>query len=154
MPRISPSSEVNSITESLWVGDRFILTDSVIVNTRFGSSQSTISLEITNITSLTRVTSAILPKKILKRSWLIHQISFMAHVTRIFYGSCYSDLLWLMLLGFLLLPRHLLLVLNQVDTFFRCLFISWNSSLLKWINRLLSSANMMLFNLDIKVEVI
>lgn len=145
MPRISPSSAVNSITESLWVGDRFILTDLVIVYTRFGSSQSTVSLEITNIASLTRVTSAILPKKILKKE--------LAYSSNIFYGSCYSDLLWLMLLGFLLLPRHLLLAVNQVDTFFRCLFISWNSSLLKWINRFLSTANI-IFNLDIKVEVI
>ena len=49
------------------VGDRFILTDLVIIYTFFGSSQPPVSLEITTIISLTKETSATIPKMLMKK---------------------------------------------------------------------------------------
>ena len=53
-PRPSPLLKVSN-----GVGDKFILTDLVIIYNRFGSSQPPISLEIK--------TSAIIPKKLMKK---------------------------------------------------------------------------------------
>ena len=47
--------------------NRLILTDLVIMYTRFGNSQPPVSLEITTIASLTRETSAMILKKLLKK---------------------------------------------------------------------------------------
>ena len=55
--RVPKSSPLQKVSQG--VGDRFILTDSVIIYTRFGSSQPPVSLEMTTIASLTRETSAI-----------------------------------------------------------------------------------------------
>ena len=52
---------------SVGLGDRFILTDFLIIYTRFGSSQPPVSLEITTIASLIRETSAIIPKKVTEK---------------------------------------------------------------------------------------
>ena len=49
------------------VGDRFILTDLVIIDTVFGSSQSPVFLEITTIAFLTRKMSVTIPNKLLKK---------------------------------------------------------------------------------------
>ena len=49
------------------VGDRFIMSDLLIIYTCFGSREPSVSLEITTIASLTRETSAIIPKKLLKK---------------------------------------------------------------------------------------
>ena len=47
---MSQSCEIKSIIEVFdGVGDRFILTDLVIIYTRYGSSQPPVSLEITTI---------------------------------------------------------------------------------------------------------
>ena len=49
------------------VGDRFIMSELLIIYTCFGSREPSVSLEITTIASLTRETSAIIPKKLLKK---------------------------------------------------------------------------------------
>ena len=49
------------------VGDRFILTDLVIIDTVFRSSQSPVFLEITTIVFLTRKMSVTIPNKLLKK---------------------------------------------------------------------------------------
>ena len=49
------------------VGDRFILKDVIIIYSLFGRSQSPVSSEITTIAFLTRETSVIIPKKLLKK---------------------------------------------------------------------------------------
>ena len=66
------------------VGDRFILTDLVIIYTRFGSSQPSVSLKITTIASLTRETSSIVPKKLLKNDLAYSLNTFKSHFMRIF----------------------------------------------------------------------
>ena len=49
MPWISQNSEIKSITESFWgVGDRFILTDLVIIYTRLGTIQPPVFLKNNN----------------------------------------------------------------------------------------------------------
>ena len=63
--QIPKSSPLQKVSEG--VGDRFILTDLVIIYIHFGSSQPPFSLEITIIASVTRETSAIIPKTILKK---------------------------------------------------------------------------------------
>ena len=63
--RVSKSSSLQKVSEE--AGDRFILTDLVIIYTRLGSSQSQVSLEIETTASLTRETSAIIPKELLKK---------------------------------------------------------------------------------------
>ena len=78
MPWISETSEIKSITESFW-GNR---TD-LIIYTHFGSNQPPVYVEISTA-FLTRETSAIIPKKLLKRSWPIHQIPLTAHFMHIF----------------------------------------------------------------------
>ena len=62
---LQKSSPLRKVSEG--VGDRFILTDFVIIYTRFGSIQSLVSLEITTIASLTREISVIIPKTLLKK---------------------------------------------------------------------------------------
>ena len=62
--RVPKSSALQKVIEG--VGDRFILTDLVIIYTGFGSSYPPVSLEITTIASLTRETSAIIRKKLPK----------------------------------------------------------------------------------------
>ena len=65
MPWISQNSEIKSIAESFWgVGDRFILTDLVIIYTRLGTIQPPVFLKITTITSLTREMSVIRKKNV------------------------------------------------------------------------------------------
>ena len=75
--RIPKSYRLHNASEGL--GDRFILT----FYTRFGSSQPPIFLEITTIASLTRETSAIIPKKLLKKE--------LTYSWNTFYGSFYTN---------------------------------------------------------------
>ena len=63
--RVPKSSPLQKVSEG--VGDRFILTDLAIIYTRFGSSQPPVSLEITTIAFPSSETSAIIPKKLLKK---------------------------------------------------------------------------------------
>ena len=62
VPKLCPLQKVSE-----GVGDRFVLTDLEIIYTRFGCSKPPVSLEITTIASLTRETSAIIPKKLVKK---------------------------------------------------------------------------------------
>ena len=76
MPWISETSEIKSITESFW-GNR---TD-LIIYTHFGSSQPPVYLEISTA-FLTRETSAIIPKKLLKK-----ELTYSSNTS---YGSFYA----------------------------------------------------------------
>ena len=75
---LSPSQVV-----SKGVGDGFILTDLIIIYTRFGSSQPPVSLEITTIASLTRNTSTITSKRLLKKE--------LTYSSNTFQGSFYAE---------------------------------------------------------------
>ena len=75
---LSPSQVV-----SKGVGDGFILTDLVIIYTRFGSSQPPVSLEITTIASLTRNTSTITSKRLLKKE--------LTYSSNTFQGLLYAE---------------------------------------------------------------
>ena len=76
MPWISETSEIKSITESFW-GHR---TD-LIIYTHFGSNQPPVYLEISTA-FLTRETSAIIPKKLLKK-----ELTYSSNTS---YGSFYA----------------------------------------------------------------
>ena len=67
----------------LRVGDRLIITDLVIIHTRFGSNQLPFSLQITTIASRTREMSAITPKHSLKKD--------LTYSSSIFYGQFHAD---------------------------------------------------------------
>ena len=62
---VPKSSPLQRVSEG--VGDRFVLTDLVIIYTCFGSSRSPVSFETTAIVSLTRETSAMIPKTLRKK---------------------------------------------------------------------------------------
>ena len=55
-------TEITLLKFSEEVGDGFILTDLIIIYTRFGSSKPSVSLVITTIACLTRETSGIIEK--------------------------------------------------------------------------------------------
>ena len=65
------------------VGDRFILTDLVIIDTVFRSSQSPVFLEITTIAFLTRKMSVTIPNKLLKKE--------LTYTSNTFQGLFHAD---------------------------------------------------------------
>ena len=74
--RLCYRNYITKILQKEGVGDRFILLDLVITYTSFGSSKPSVSLEITNIASLTRETSTIIPKKLLKKEFTYSSNTF------------------------------------------------------------------------------